>query len=111
MRFFLAVHAGLACIAALVIYFLTGRRAAISFGTGAFIMWANVLIMALVWPRIFAKKLVALSIGVIVFKFAILIWIIYVVVTGDALLIEWFGVGLALVVVSSLVTAAKISKS
>ena len=107
MRFLLTTHALLGVFAAALTYFFAGPQAALSLGVGAVVMFANLIVLGVTWQNILAKKLVALSVGVIVFKFAILIWIIYIVATSERLYHGWFAGGLALIVVSSLATALK----
>ena len=84
-------------------------------------MLINLCVHVVAWPRILVKKQVALSIGVIVFKFAILGWIIYEVVAGNLigvvfgnrfgprLDLGWFGAGLSIVVLSVLTTGLSVS--
>ena len=82
-------------------------EAAISFAAGGGLMFGNLLVMVLFWPLILAKKLFALSVGVIVFKFAILAWIINEIAIGKAIQLGWFSVGMSLIVVSVLATAVR----
>jgi hypothetical protein len=114
MRFLLLIHLTLGVCGAALIFFLAGEPAAYSFAFGAAVAFMNLSVLVLTWPRLLAKKLVALSIGVIVFKFAILAWILYEVSTGNlnklAPKLEWFVVGLALVVVSVVATAVQDSR-
>jgi hypothetical protein len=67
--------------------------------------------MAWIWPIIFAKKGFALSVSVIVFKFAILAWIMNEVATGGLIHQGWFSIGLAQVVLTSVLTALKLSRT
>jgi hypothetical protein len=109
MRFLLLFHLTLGICAAALTYFLSGQKEALSLSFGALVALMNLSVLVLTWPRLLAKKLVALSVGVIVFKFAILAWILYEVSTGNlnqlAPRLEWFVVGLSLVVVSVVATA------
>jgi hypothetical protein len=67
-------------------------------------MFINLSVMLVTWPRILAKKQIAPSVLVIVFKFAILGWIIFEVVNDGRIQIGWFAAGLATIVPASLVT-------
>ncbi len=81
-------------------------------------MLGDLAVLAIIVPFIFAKKQFALSIGVIVFKFAILAWIMNEAVnaasnavTQSQCSLGWFAVGIALINVSAIVTAVRFSRS
>lgn len=57
------------------------------------------------WPSLLKKKRVALSIGIIVIKFAILGWILYEVVRAQSVHMIWFAGGLALTGISVVITS------
>ena len=107
MRFLLCFHATLTVSAAALISHWNGETAAMSFAAGGGLIFFSFAFSALIWPLVLRKKLIALSVGVIVFKFAILAWILNVVATGSSIQTDWFAGGLALVVVSSLATAVR----
>lgn len=107
MRFLLKIHFALSLFFSLLLGLVFDLSVALSFAAGSFLMLGNLVVMSLVWPLILAKKQVALSTGVIVFKFAILTWIIFLVATGKTIQVGWFAVGLSLVVVSAVITAFK----
>lgn len=110
MIFLLAAHALITAGSTAAVFWLVGSLAAISFLAGSALMLGNLFVLCLVWPLILRKKQVALSIGVIVFKFAILVWIISIVATHESphrLQVLWFALGLSTVVLSSLATAVK----
>ncbi len=111
MIFLLSSHAVFALLGAVLLHFTVGDLAMLSFLAGAGVAFANLAALCIAWPLILAKKLVALSIGVIVFKFAILGWIINIVVTGKYLSVGWFAVGLGLVIASVLATSVKVSRT
>ena len=111
MRYFLLSHAVITVLAAAFVFLTFGRFASLSFLCGALVTLGNGISLCLVWPNILAKKLIALSVGVIIFKFAILIWIISIVANTDQLSQGWFGVGLAVVVLSAIATAMRFRKS
>lgn len=105
MRFLLTLHLTLGICGAALLLIAAGRNESVSFACGAALSLANLAVLVGTWPLLLAKKLVALSIGVIVFKFAILAWILNEVATGKLIQLGWFASGLALIVVSVLVTA------
>lgn len=107
MIFLLLCHVVIGAFAALLAWFGMGGVAGLSVLVGGLTMLGNLIVLCLVWPLLLEKKLVALSIGVIVFKFAILIWIISLVATSSRLQPAWFGLGLATVVLSALATAVR----
>ncbi len=111
MRGLLAIHALLAVCGAILVSLVVEPLSGISFATGAMVSFANLVVLVFVWPRIFAKKLVALSVGVIIFKFAILVWILNEVATGKQLQLGWFSTGLGLVILSAIATAIRESRS
>ncbi len=90
-------------------YILWGRLEALSFASGAGLSFLNLAALSVTWSLILAKKLIALALGVIVFKFAILGWILYEVVRSKYLLIGWFALGMGLVVVSALIAGLRTS--
>lgn len=109
MKFLLTTQFILSLFLSLLLWLIFDRTVALSFAAGSFLMFGNLAVMSLVWPLILAKKQVALSTGVIVFKFAILTWILFIVATGNSIRAGWFAVGLSLVVVTAVITAFKTS--
>lgn len=81
------------------------QLAAVSFVIGSTLMMLNVATLNFAWGRILVKKQVALPVGVIVIKYAILGFIIYYVATHNDLLVPWFAAGFSLVLVSAVVSA------
>jgi len=109
MRILLLTQFILSLFFTLLLWLIYDRTVGLSFAAGSFLMFGNLVVMSLVWPLILAKKQVALSTGVIVFKFAILTWILFIVATGNSIRTGWFAVGLSLVVVTAVITAFKTS--
>ena len=105
----LNIHAAMSLLLGVVVYFACSKVASLGFLFGAGVSFFNLLTLVIVWPLILRKKLVALSGGIIVIKFAILGWILYEVVTQNSLQVGWFATGLAVVVLSVLVTAFIVS--
>lgn len=76
MRILMAVHAGLVLLGMIIFSINTWQHGA-SFGVGGALMFANVLLLALVWNWLIRKKLVAVGLFVIVTKYALLGIVIY----------------------------------
>ena len=74
-----------------------------SFGVGSILVLLNLLALAWAWSRIFRKKTVALAVGVIVIKYAILGLIIYVLIKQNKVQPVWFLGGLSSIFLSILV--------
>ena len=102
MKFLFVVHAAASIILAAGLYWEVGPEAALSFFAGACLAFVNLVVIAVTWTWILTKKLVALSTFAIVFKFAILGWIIWELVASGRIQIGWFGAGLAVTVLSVL---------
>lgn len=101
--FFLSYLIG-AVVGALVLQIWHSQLAAVSFIVGAVLMMLNVATLNFAWGRILTKKQVALPVGVIVIKYAILGFIIYYVATHNVLLVPWFAAGFAVVLLSAVVS-------
>ena len=108
MKPLLLIQIAFGVFGAVLLLLLTSQIVAVSYLAGAGLSLLNLIILVLSWPRILAKKQFALSIGVIVFKFAILGWIIYEVATVNWLRIGWFAVGLSTVVPTVVLTALRL---
>ncbi len=76
MRVFLLSHLLLSFIVVGIAQFL-GSGHGLSALCGAATSLLNISLLGLTWRLIMAKKLVALMIVIIVFKFALLVWILY----------------------------------
>jgi hypothetical protein len=109
MSFLLYFHSLLTLSAAALIWLWRDLEAAKSFAAGGAVIFFSFVVSVVFWPLVLRKKLIALSVSVIVFKFAILAWILKVVATGKSIQLGWFSGGLALVVVSALATAVWVS--
>ncbi len=101
--FFLSYFLG-TVVGALALLALHSQLAAASFIVGALLMMLNVATLNFAWGRILTKKQVALPVGVIVIKYAILGFIIYYVATYSVLLIPWFAAGFSMVLFSAVVS-------
>lgn len=110
MKFLIVFQLLVSVLGAAALAHLAGAPAAKAYGLGAGLMLLNLVGLVLSWPWILAKKLVALSVGVIVLKFAILGSIVYVAVIKHAVHLGWFAAGLATVVLTIVVTALVVSR-
>jgi hypothetical protein len=90
-------------VGTLALYFYGARQEALSFVVAGFIVTGNFILLGLGWKLVFNKKLVALSVLIIVFKYAILGVIIYVIVKQNWLLPIWFAGGVASMMMASLI--------
>jgi hypothetical protein len=109
MTFMLVIHAALGLLGSAYIFSAFSQVAALSFLAGAFLSFINLVALVVAGPRILAKKQVARAVAIIVFKFAILGWIMYEVVAGKFLHLGWFAVGLGTVIASVVATSFKTS--
>ncbi len=74
-----------------------------SYSAGALIVTGNFILLGSGWNLVFRKKLIALSALVIVFKYAILGIIIYIVAKQSWLQPIWFAAGVASMMMASLI--------
>lgn len=102
MKRVLIFQALVLAVVTLALYLYGARQEALSYIVGGFIVTGNFILLGLGWKMVFNKKLVALSVLIIVFKYAILGVIIYVVVKQNWLLPFWFAGGVASMMVASL---------
>lgn len=105
MTILLKIQVGFGVLGSVLVAFFAGQAASLSFTGGAALTLFNFAVLVYGWPRILAKKQVAPAIAVIIFKFAILGWILYLVASSQTIHLGWFACGLATVIPSVLVTA------
>ncbi len=110
MRFLLAFHTGISVVAMGTILLFGTKAQAVAFLVGTTIALVNILLLYFSWKRILQKKSVALSVGVIVIKYATLGFIIYQMATKNLFLLEWVCVGIGTLLVSALATAVKVNR-
>ncbi len=108
MSFLLYFQLALSVVGATLVAVFQGPTAAFSFAGGAAVTLFNFAVLVFGWPRMLAQKQVARAVLVIVFKFAILGWILYLVAHSQTVSLGWFALGLATVIPSVLVTAFKL---
>lgn len=74
-------HLALTLVVCLFAGYLYGTPTALSVTWGSALMGSNLILLLWAWKRIFVKKLIALAVSVIVFKYAILIAMLYLTIT------------------------------
>ena len=88
-----------------VMVYFDAHRHILSYSGGALVMFVNVLIIVWAWNRIFIKKAITLAVSVIVFKYAILIFVLYWMIQRSEPVFLALGIGVLLPAV--LATAVK----
>ena len=76
-----------------------------SFAAGAGLVLFNTAILTALWSRVFQKKQIALSTGLIVFKYALLGVAIFWILNQSWSQPLWVGLGVSTLIVSALVAA------
>jgi hypothetical protein len=92
-----------------IIALALSTQQAISYNIGAALILANLIIVTWVWSQILQKKFVALSVSIIVFKYAIFGFIIYKILGLPNVDSVWFSVGLSTMVPTVLIYAATLA--
>jgi hypothetical protein len=106
MKLFIIIQLAVTVLGAIVLGEGRGPEGAASFAIGSGIVLVNVMSLAFVFQKLIQKKLIALSLSIIVFKYAILGIIIYKLLSLPWVDRLWLCVGLASLVVSSLFFAS-----
>lgn len=104
MKIFFLTYFIIGALGSVFLYLFSSKLAAISFALGCAIMMLNVVGLQFAWGRILVKKQVAVPMGVIVFKYAILGFIIYRIVTSNSFELSWFAAGFSVVLISAVAT-------
>lgn len=105
MRFLLLFHAAASIVLVAIVALTNEASATYSVLAGALVSLMNLVFLVITWPRLLAKKQVALAVAAIVFKFALLGLILYFVMQSEAIRLGWFSMGLGMVIVSVLATS------
>ncbi len=111
MTFLIYFQLALTVLGAVFVVVFSGSAPGISYLAGGTVTLFNLAVLVFGWPRMLAQKQVARAVAVIVFKFAILGWILYLVVHSQTIQLGWFALGLATVIPSVLVTAFKLNEA
>ena len=114
MLSFLVVHVIFSSLLVTCSFLFFNGQWAISFGVGSLFSIFNAALLGFVWQCILNKKRIALAISVIVFKYAILIVLIYSFVMSKVFDLAWLSLGIASVagvgILWSLIAAKKINR-
>src|SRR5690348_9151075 len=108
MKFLFLFHSVVGALLSTVILAAFGQQAAIAFLFGVFLGGGNFFILHFCWSRILKKKLIALSIGIIVIKYATLGFIIYQTAVENWFHMGWLSAGFGTVVPTALATAFRL---
>jgi hypothetical protein len=94
----------LTVVIGIVLLFICGAQQNISsYASGGFLVTTNFVLLGMGWKMVFQKKLIALSVLIIVFKYAILGIFIYLLVKQSWLNPFWFAAGVSSMVIASLI--------
>lgn len=96
------IQAVVLLIGSAVLAILSTSHNALSFAAGAGVMMFNVGALWILWSRLIQKKLIALALAIIVFKYAILGIIIYQLLKAPWVSVIWLSVGFGMLMVASL---------
>lgn len=103
---FLAIHSVITVICTAAAHSVFGREPFLSFVLGELFLWISLLSISLSVYLIFLKKNIALSVGVIVFKWPILIYVVYKLTNELNIQPGYLSIGFIPIFVSSLVWSA-----
>lgn len=102
MILYLGIQFLISVLGFIVLFLFKGQESAASFLSGSLLIFINVLSLTIAWTFITRKKLVAVSVSLIVFKYAILGVIIYRLLKVPWLDRLWMSVGLGSLVITTL---------
>lgn len=88
-----------------LLFFLSAPHHSYSFLAGALTIFMSVFLLGLSWKLIFQKKLIALAVAIIVFKYAILGIIIFKLMKLPWFEPLWFALGVSSFILSALAYA------
>lgn len=99
---FLGLHGLVSCFTSILTLSTIGSGAWQNFMLGQFYLWFSLLTLSLTIHMFFLKKNVALLVGVIVFKWPILMYMVYKMTSTVSLQPIWLATGLMTILVSAL---------
>ncbi len=102
MKRYFYIQIGICLLGTLLLALLLSKESAASYFSGSFLIFLNVVSLAVAWTFITQKKLIALSVSLIVFKYAILGVIIYQLLKFPWLNALWMSVGLSSLLITTL---------
>ena len=100
MRTLIVMQAAVTALLAALIAPTQDHTATVSVLSGALASALNLIFLVVSWPLILQKKQVALGMMGIVFKFALLVGILYFVAESKIISLGWFAIGLGTVIPS-----------
>lgn len=107
MNFVLAFQMIITALGTIALGYFYAAQQAASFATGSLAIAISFGMMAIGYAMIFQKKMIALAVGIIVFKYAILGIIIFTLVTLAWFDPLWFSLGVASLVISAMAYALR----
>ncbi|UOF00390.1 hypothetical protein [Bdellovibrio reynosensis] len=107
MKIVLIVQSVVTLIGGLLLQYFYAPQQALSFVAGSLTILTSCILLAVGFSLIFRKKLIALAIGIIVFKYAILGIIIFTLVKLSWFSPLWFSMGVASLILSAISFAVK----
>jgi len=107
MKIVLIIQSLATLLGGLLVSYFYAPQQAYSFVTGSLVILLSFVLLGIGFGLIFKKKLIALAIGIIVFKYAILGIIIYTLVKLSWLDPLWFSIGVASFILSAIGYATK----
>ncbi len=107
MKIVLITQSLITALGGLLLGFFYAPQHSLSFVTGSLVILGSFFMLGIGFGMIFKKKLIALAIGIIVIKYAILGIIIFTLVKLAWFNPLWFSMGVASFVLSAIVYALK----
>lgn len=102
MKAFFVVFLVLSFFSIITVTYCFAYKVATSYSLGVGLSFINILLLYWAWKMIFQKKLIALAVSVIVFKYAILGVIIYYSIRSGNFSAQWMTVGFSILLPSVL---------
>ncbi|MBO9668291.1 MAG: hypothetical protein J7501_15935 [Bdellovibrio sp.] len=102
MKKVLCFQALVSALGVLLLAIFAASSQAVSFLVGSGLILLSFFLLGIGWSLIFKKKLIALAVGIIVFKYAILGIIIFTIVKRPWFDPLWFAMGVASFVLSAI---------
>lgn len=110
MKKVLCLQALVTALGALLLAIFAASSQMVSFLVGSGLILLSFFLLGTGWALIFQKKLIALAVGIIVFKYAILGIIIFTIVKRPWFDPMWFAMGVASFVLSAIYYAVMKSR-
>jgi len=104
MKTLLVAQAATTALLVALVALTQDHSATISVLSGALVSSLNLAFLVFTWPAILRKKQVALGTLSIVFKFALLVGILYFVSRSGVISLGWFSIGLGTVIPAVILT-------